>query len=58
MAGLSHAELVKAAESAAKHAILGGADVIDDRLLPDALSALERPSPTDLYATHIRPSRT
>jgi SpoVK/Ycf46/Vps4 family AAA+-type ATPase len=36
--GLSHAELVKAAESAAKKAILGGADVIDDRLLLDALS--------------------
>jgi hypothetical protein len=37
VAGLSHAELVKAAESAAKQAILGGADVIDDRLLLDAL---------------------
>ncbi|MFJ8747366.1 AAA family ATPase [Embleya sp. NPDC127516] len=36
-AGLSHAELVKAAESAAKRAILGGADVIDDRLLVGAL---------------------
>ncbi|MFL1901127.1 AAA family ATPase [Streptomyces tauricus] len=38
VAGLSHAELVKAAESAAKQAILGGADVIDDRLLLNALS--------------------
>lgn len=37
VAGLSHAELVKAAESAAKQAILGGADMIDDRLLLNAL---------------------
>ncbi|MCX4757209.1 hypothetical protein [Kitasatospora purpeofusca] len=34
---LSHAELVKAAESAAKRAILGGDDMIDERLLIDAL---------------------
>ncbi|MEV0846542.1 ATP-binding protein [Streptomyces sp. NPDC049954] len=38
VAGLSHAELVKAAESAAKQAIMGGADMIDDRLLLNALS--------------------
>lgn len=38
VAGLSHAELVKAAESAAKQAILGGADMIDDRLLLNALA--------------------
>ncbi|WP_406369666.1 ATP-binding protein [Streptomyces sp. NBC_00647] len=37
VAGLSHAELVKAAESAAKQAILGGAEMIDNRLLLDAL---------------------
>lgn len=40
--GLSHAELVKAAESAAKRAILGGSDMVDARLLKDAL--LERRS--------------
>ncbi|MFH9733219.1 AAA family ATPase [Streptomyces sp. NPDC017260] len=34
---LSHAELVKAAESAAKRAILGGSDVIDAGHLRDAL---------------------
>lgn len=34
---LSHAELVKAAESAAKRAILGGDDVIDQQHLTDAL---------------------
>lgn len=35
---LSHAELVKAAESAAKRAILGGSDVIDADHLRDALN--------------------
>lgn len=38
MTGLSHAELVKAAEAAAKQAILGGAEMVDDRLLLAALS--------------------
>ena len=35
--GLSNAELVKAAESAAKRAIIGGSDVIDKRYLRGAL---------------------
>lgn len=35
---LSHAELVKAAESAAKHAILGGNTVITDKLIIQALN--------------------
>ncbi|MFD7598767.1 AAA family ATPase [Kitasatospora sp. NPDC059812] len=34
---LSHAELVKAAESAAKRAILGGNDVVDQHLLTEGL---------------------
>ncbi|MDT0427864.1 AAA family ATPase [Streptomyces salyersiae] len=36
--GLSHAELVAAAESAAKNAILGGSDVIDSAALDRALA--------------------
>ncbi|MFC9588676.1 AAA family ATPase [Streptomyces sp. NPDC056944] len=36
--GLSHAELVAAAESAAKQAILGGSDVIDPAVLDRALA--------------------
>lgn len=36
--GLSHAELVKAAEAAAKRAILAGRDVVDEQLLLEALS--------------------
>ncbi|MFD5884525.1 AAA family ATPase [Streptomyces sp. NPDC060334] len=36
--GLSHAELVKAAESAAKRAILADQDVVDEHLLLEALS--------------------
>ncbi|MEV0916392.1 ATP-binding protein [Streptomyces sp. NPDC049967] len=36
--GLSHAELVKAAEAAAKRAILADRDVVDEQLLLEALS--------------------
>jgi len=36
--GLSHAELVKAAESAAKRAILAGRDTVDEALLLEALN--------------------
>ncbi|MEV6958696.1 AAA family ATPase [Streptomyces sp. NPDC051207] len=36
--GLSHAELVKAAEAAAKRAILAGQDVVDEQLLLEALT--------------------
>lgn len=42
--GLSHAELVKAAESAAKHAILTGRDTVDETLLLEAL--------TERHASH------
>lgn len=42
--GLSHAELVKAAESAAKRAILTGRDTVDETLLLEAL--------TERHASH------
>jgi AAA+ superfamily predicted ATPase len=42
--GLSHAELVKAAEAAAKRAILADRDVVDEQLLLEALS--------ERHATH------
>ncbi|MFJ8756618.1 hypothetical protein [Streptomyces cyaneofuscatus] len=42
--GLSHAELVKAAEAAAERAILADRDVVDEQLLLEAL--------TERHASH------